>query len=44
MSGQMNKSKGKVSQKSQEIDSKLEQLMNDRENIDQLLHKRERHY
>jgi hypothetical protein len=44
LSGQINKVKGKLSQKSAEIDSKLEQLMNDRENIDQVLQQRPRQY
>jgi len=43
LSGQMNKP-GKVSQKSQQIDSRLEQLMNERENIDKSLTQRPRHY
>jgi hypothetical protein len=45
LSGQINNgNKNKMSQKGQEIDTKLEQLMNDRENIDKQLNQRPRNY
>lgn len=45
LSGQINNNgKNKMSQKGQEIDKKLEQLMNDRENTDQQLNQRSRNY
>lgn len=44
LSGKMNNTSNITSQKGKEIDTKLEQLMNDRENIDKMLNQRPRLY